>query len=234
MDEEMENEALEVPEYDEAEEGNIPDEQENDEQQEENKAPDEKQEEAVPLKKYLAMKEKYKKLEEEYNDSKFNEELVAYKKELKTKYTAKGYDPELAEMLADDMASLKVQIKGISSEDKSIDKLAESDPLYKNAKDWETDIRKAMKKDKTLTAELAYIKVRGGLSALRKEVGVDQMLKNEQKTPSDKQPKSSNGGSGSGSMSKLDPVDRAALKNLQKYQPDKKWTVEKYLKLKGN
>lgn len=193
---------------------------------------EEVKEETVPLKKYLAMKKEKKMLQAELDEAKFDSEIKDYKKKVVSRYSEKGFDPDLADLIAQDLAEMKLNVSKVGSINKVDAEISElaADPLYKNIQQYKVQVKAAMK-EKGLTAELAYISVRGGVNAILRESKVEADL--TPKTVETEKAPSSNTSSGINTNQKLDSNDKKALKNLQQYQPNAGWTVEKYLKMRG-
>jgi ribosomal protein L22 len=201
----------------------------------EEEATEEAPEEKVSLKKYMEMKRKAKELENTLNEKKFDDDIKIFKNSIKEKYKSKGFDPDLADLISDDIADMKSQLLGIKKQDnlkEDIQDLIKENPLYKDAINWEKDITKELKANKGLTLELAYIKARGGLNRILQENKIEDNLTPKKKLSNNAQPTTSSGNGRMESKFKLDADDKKALAMLQKYQPDKKWTAEKYFKSK--
>jgi hypothetical protein len=212
------------------------DETENDEQEE--------KEETVPLKTYLELKNKYKLTRKEYVDLKdkaLDDDLKAYKEEVRNKYVKGGYNEDLADMISEDFAKLKSSLNNSKSnlEDSILEEIEElkKDKLFADADDYRNEIINKIKETKRkgydLDVEDAYIIVsRQGKNRFKeKKVNDTQRSIIERKNKGTvKANVATSGSSSTKSKYILDEHDKLALKQLQNMQPDAKWTIEKYYK----
>lgn len=218
--------------------------EEIDETDETDEADEEDKEETVPLKTYLELKNKYKITKKEYVDLKdksLDEDLKAYRDKIKSKYVKKGYDEELADLISEDFAEIKTSLNNNKSnyEDVILDEIEElkKDPLFSDADDYRNEIinkiNETKKKGYDLDVEDAYILVSRQGRNRYKEKKVNDTQREVIKRKNKGTGKTNVATSGSSSTAPkyvLDEHDKIALKQLQKMQPDAKWTQEKYFK----
>jgi len=206
----------------------------------------EQEDQSVPLSTYLELKNKYKSTKKEYaelKDKTIDKDLLEYKENIKNKYVKEGYNEDLAEMLANDLSEMRASIQQRDSKyayiEEDIEDLS-SDPIFRDIGDYKESIiekiKETKKKGYDLTVEDAYIIVsRGNTRTKLKDRKINDTQreilnrKNKGTTTMNVATSSSNS---STPKYKLDQDDRKALIELQKMQPDAKWTPEKYYKMR--
>lgn len=204
------------------------------EEEQEEQIEEEVQEEKVPLKKFLSEKQRRKEVEKklrELEDKQVDSEVITKRNSIKDKYIKAGYDEELASMLAEDIASVYKDTKKKDTDtifDEEIADLVESDSLYKDAHLYKEQIRPLMKNG--LSAEEAYIKLRGKTILREARINQEQVSLGRRKEVENKNVPVSKGGGKATNPYPLDDKDRSALKSLQESFPDAGWTAEKYYK----
>jgi hypothetical protein len=201
------------------------------------------QEDTVPLKTHLELKRQnkdFKRRLAELEKVTYSSEIRDYKARIKQEYIEAGYEEPFAELQSKHLAETReiALIKKTSSieDDVSdeIDELAESDEFYSDAINFKDQIVKKIKdfksKDIDLNVEDAYVLVRN-VRTRYKEVKTnrDQRDKIRSKNTGIKGTNLPTASGGKVTPKyKLDADDIKALKGLQKMQPDKNWTPEKY------
>ena len=237
LDEETELEEDSLEEVDEPEEEDEIDEsvEESEEQEEE------PQEDKVPLKTHLETKKKYRELKKQLQELKEKEQsqdLISYKEQKKKKYIDMGYDAELAEALAEDLAENRGLIgnKKENTEDELI--LEEIQDLelsgYSDASQYKDKIidlaRKAKKLGEDIDIEDAYLMAKSTTkpTVTRNEIQTrieqqEAIRRRKSGTVSKKVSSTSSKPKGYG----LSSEDMTLLKQLKKDYPDAGWTPKK-------
>jgi hypothetical protein len=203
--------------------------------------------ESVPLSTYLELKSKYKSTKKEYQDLKdktIDKDILEYKESIKSGYMKDGYNEDLADRMANDLAELKTSIlqqqKTNSSSyiDEEIEELS-SDPLFRDIGEYREliaeKIKDTKKKGYDLAVEDAYVLVSKGFKSKLKDQRVNDTQRDVLNRKNKGTVKTNVATSNSTSTSpkyKLDADDKKALLELQKMQPNSKWTVEKYYKMR--
>lgn len=205
---------------------------------------EDEKEETVPLKTFLELKNKYKLTKKEYIDLKdrsLDEDLKAYRDKIKSKYVKKGYDEEFADLISEDLAEMRTSLsnKKNNYDEIILDEIEElkKDPLFSDADEYRHEIinkiKETKKKGYDLDIEDAYLIVsRQGRNRLKEQKVNDtqrEVLKRKNKGTG-KTNVATSGSSSTAPKYVLDEHDKIALKQLQKMQPDAKWTIEKYYK----
>lgn len=200
---------------------------------------------SVPLNVYLDMKTKYKETRKKLQsleDINTDSEILNYKNSLKEEYNKLVDNEELAEKIANDIANLKMSFKNdrpnkFSWVDDEIRDL-KTDPIFSDIEDYREEIIEKVKETKKkgfdLDVEDAYLLVsrtdkRGKLRDKKTNNTQREVIKNKSTTGKGSNVTTSQGGTPKPKYV-LDEDDKKALKELQRYQPDAKWTVEKYYK----
>lgn len=244
MDEEEKDEILEDEELLDGEETASEDEELLDDEE----TSSEDDEKKVPLKTFLELKSKYKSMKKnhaELLDKTLDSDSKSFIAVKKQKYVDLGYDEALAEELAKDLAELKAEAKTSNRshfEESIIEDIEdlENDPVFSDIGSYKAEIIEKIMTTKRKTGEvldtdLAYLLVskKKARSSLR-----DERINNTQADVISKKKAGVSGKTKVATSSsttakeqfKLDKDDMAALKMLQQFQPDAKWTKEKYWK----
>lgn len=201
----------------------------------------------VPLKTHLEVKRLNKELKNKlakFEETQYTNESLVYKNSVIKKYTDAGYEPSLAELIAEDMTNIrdlatsKKQSYIEDSIDEDIQDLAGTDEYYKDALDYTDAIKAKIKEFKKKGVELdvgdAYALVVNRTQKTR-NTNIDsqrEVLNNKKSgipTGTTNVPTAS--GSKVTTQFDLDADDNKALKRLQLMQPDAGWTPEKYSKM---
>jgi hypothetical protein len=207
---------------------------------EEHKEPDN---DKVPLSVHLQTKKELKELKKRLRESEerdIDNDLKNTREQIIRKYTEKGYDEELANMLADDIVGIKSEVKKsklnniddstLDEElaDLSKDKFFEDAPTFK--KDIQARVSEYKKKGIELSVEDAYISLRGKNRLKEIQTDIEQKASLKRREGEEKQVPSSTSAAPKNPYP-LDDADKKALEGLQKAQPNGGWTPEKYYKL---
>lgn len=199
---------------------------------------DEVKEDKVPLKKYLSEKQRRKDIEKRLKDleeKSIDSDILTYRDKIKKKYLEKDYEEKFAEDFAEELTSIYAELKKTSKKnddsfiDEEISDLAESDPIYEDASTYKDQIKDLMKKSK-ISAEEAYIKLRGKTRLKEMLLNKEQVNAAKRKEVDSKKLPESKGGGKAKDPYPLDDKDKKALKQLQETFPNAGWTAEKYFK----
>jgi hypothetical protein len=243
MNEEEKNTSEDEEEFDKVEDEGQ--ETELDEEQETETDDTDQQDETVPLSTYLDIKNKYKMTKKEYQslkDKTMDSDLKEYKETTKNKYLKLGYNEDLAEQLAEDLAENRslVTKRKDSMEESIIEDIQElkSDPIYSDIDYFKDEIiqkiKETKKKGYDLDIEDAYFIVsKQGKTKAREQRQNDTQREvlNKKKKGAVSTNVATSGSEASKNKYKLDEDDKKALATLQRMQPDSKWTPEKYFKM---
>jgi hypothetical protein len=210
----------------------------------------EEESDTVPLKTYLKLKDKYKKSRDrlaEFEDNLLDEKAKDFRSAKYEKFVKAGYSEEEAKFFADDALETYVLARGEkkSKKDEAISEEIDDlsyDESYSDIKDYKNEIVLKLKQAKQLGMELsvedAYFMVsKTSARKKHKENTIKEEIKEslQRKNNTQGQPVSASGKSSRTKLlAKLDDFDKKALRNLQKYQPERKWTVEKYIEVVKN
>lgn len=230
----------------ETEEQETTEEVESQEEELESQEEDSAQSESVPMAAFLELKKKYKNVRNERDTLRhknLDTESQAFIDEKKQKYLSMGYNEELAEELAKDLA----EVRGLATKSKAkndieiaiLEDIADmsKDPLYEGIEEYEDAILKkvteARRKGFDLEIEDAYFmvsKYQKRTKAKEKRVNDSQreVIERKQVNGTSTTNVPTSGGSAPKVKYNLDAHDKKALAGLQKAQPDAKWTAEKY------
>lgn len=219
---------------------NLNDEDNDEEDDEEDDEELDNKKETVPLAVFLAEKAKNKANKERLRvleESQMDSEIVAKKEVLKAKLVKAGYQEELAEILAEDKADT-LGVVSRTRKAKNADEVFKEDladlvvnPMYSDAKAYSEDIKNVMAKYKDMPIEDAYTIVRGRSGSKMKELETTVEQRQATKRSKGASKKVADASSKSNKKkAKLSELDKKAFEGLKQMQPDKKWTVEKYLK----
>ena len=199
----------------------------------------------VPLSVLLEEKKRRKDLEKrlrQLEDKELEAETLTEKQKIKQRYTSQGYDENIADLLAEDYATLKSEIKKTVLHNNRKDYLDEEiedlsrDSFYSDATAYQKEIKSKLSEFKSkgieLSVEDAYNLVRNPKIKLKelKEDSEQKTLLNRRNDTKTIIPNAS------ASIPKnpypLDDVDKKALVGLQTSQPNSNWTAEKYYKIR--
>ena len=203
------------------------------------------QADTIPTATFLDLKRKYKAIKKERDFLRvksLDNESIAFIEEKKQKYLKMGYNEDIATELANDLAEVRGLVAKNSKNDitnsiiEDIEDLS-SDPYYRDAKEYENEIiqkvSEAKRKGYDLDVEDAFLMV----SKHKKRTKYKEQKVNDEQVEiierkQNRSTTSSNVATSSSSNIKpkfnLDAHDKKALAELQKVQPDAKWTPEKY------
>lgn len=204
----------------------------------------------VPLKTLLDVKRQLKETKyklADYESKQHSQENIAYRDSIKKKYLDNGYEENLANLIADDLASLREisANRKIENEydilDDEISYLAKTDEFYADAVDYQDDIKGKIKEFKKkgvdLSIEDAYVltvnhKRKNRENRENRETSTQrEILKNKNSGATGGTNVPTAGGTGIKQQYNLDSDDKKALAKLQRLQPGAKWTAEKYYKM---
>lgn len=203
-------------------------------------------EEKVPLSTHLEEKKKRKSLEKkirELEEKELDSSILHEKETIKKKYIDKGYDEDLAVLIADDLINIKSEFKKSKLKEKRNNSFEDDlkelsrQSYYNDAltfkKEIKTKIDEFSKNGIDLSPEDAYQLVRGKtrIKEFITDTEQKEALRRRSEESSSKVPNAS-------SVSPknpfpLDESDKRALAGLQKLQPASGWTAEKYWKIKN-
>lgn len=175
----------------------------------------------------------------DYESKYFEESFKTTKAELKQEYIDDGLSEEAAEKRADREAKRDSQLKklesmitGLSSPVvDEIKELAEADEFFSDAASFKNDIAKKMKEHKGISAEEAYMMLRGRERAREIKQNLEVRTRYERKEVEQKSVPSSGSGKAK-ELYPLDEEDKKTLQTMQRLKPEDKWTAEKLWKLK--
>jgi hypothetical protein len=204
------------------------------------------QSDSIPIATFLELKKKYKEIRHERDSLRvksLDEESKTFIESKKQKYLKMGYNEELATELANDLAEVRGLASNKTQKNNIETAISEDiadlsiDPLYKDIKEYEDEIIQkvsdAKRKGYDLEVEDAYLMVS---KHKKKTKHKEQQLNDEQieiiQRKQDRTTTTSNVATSSSANTKskfnLDAYDKKALSELQKAQPNAKWTAEKY------
>lgn len=201
-------------------------------------------EESVPLSVYMKEKNKRKALVKEVEDLKeksYDIETRTFLDETKNELVDAGLDEEIASKLASRIA----KVMGSKNEGKSkyesiyedIADLAEEDDFFADANEYKQEIAKkiiaAKKVGQKMTPEEAYFALRGKqrLREIKNKTDKRKSIQNKDRDLNSTIKTASGNKGNINSKYNLNPEEKRTLSELQKAQPDAKWTAEKYYKL---
>jgi len=175
----------------------------------------------------------------EFESKYLEESFRSTKAELKQEYIDDGLSEEVAEKRAEreakrdsQMQKFESMISGLSNPVvDEIRELAESDEFFNDAPSFKEDIAKKMKEHKGISAEEAYMMVRGKERAREVRQNLEVRTQFERKEIEQKGVPSS----GSGKTKELYPLDeedKKTLQTMQRLKPEDKWTAKRYWELK--
>jgi len=202
---------------------------------------EEPKEDKVPLATLLDEKRKRKELERqlrEYKEKEVDTDAKLTKTQLRQKYIDKGFDEDVAESLADEFTSLrmevrKAQFKELEPIDEDLKELTR-DSFYSDALTYKKEIQSVItdfkKKGIDLDLEEAYLKVRGKARLKEYKTEIEQKALLDRRNADDKKLPASTSKPVKDPYP-LDETDKAALAGLQKAQPNSAWNAEKFYKL---
>lgn len=193
----------------------------------------------VPLNTFLEEKKKRKELEKrlrQLEEKELDVEILTERQKIKQKYVDRGYQEDLADLIAEDYSNLKGELKRSTLSkkdhlDEDIEDLARDD-FYSDAVSFQKEIKAKVKEFKNISVEDAYNLVRNP-KIKYKELNEDS----EQKRILKRRNESSNNTILNASASSpknpypLDDNDKKALIKLQELQPTTGWTIEKYFNI---
>ncbi|HAK12829.1 MAG TPA: hypothetical protein DCO78_13460 [Chitinophagaceae bacterium] len=207
---------------------------------------DEPQEDTVPLRTHLETKKKLREVKsrlEELEAKEYSEKVRAKRESVRLKWLNKGYDDEVASMMADDIASIYEEIgaektaRRNSVVDEEIDELS-SDDFYSDIKTYSKQIKDKISQFKKvgedLSVEDAYFMVVNPRTKLR-ETNLKEQQKNIINNKKQGTASKSNVPTAASKAAKnpypLDPTDKKALAGLKLAQPEAKWDEKKYYEM---
>ena len=186
-------------------------------------------EEKVPLSVFLEEKRKRKELEKETR--KYREDNT--RSEIKAKWISKGYDEDFA----NEQSSIEYGLKELQETlnntklDNEILELSNEDAFFKDAVTYKAEIKQKMK-EKNVTAEEAYLLLRGKTRRLELTEDIEQKnLLNRREASQAKNVIPNASSSKPTNPYPLDDSDKKALAELKKFQPNAGWDDAKYYKI---
>lgn len=184
--------------------------------------------EQVPLSKYMQEKKRRQELEKLFNQQAADRE----KDKLVSELIDRGWPAAEAELQASEKVRQRQEAEEVKLKllDFEIKDLAKSDPFYSDAEAFKDEIKDKMR-DLKCDAETAYMLLRGKARTREVQLQREQREQVKRKSPAATKKVASAMPEPPKSPYKLDDADKKALAELQKAQPDAKWTAEKYHKL---
>ena len=218
---------------------------ENTEEEEviEEKPVEEKQDDRVPLATLLEEKKRRKEIEKrlrELEEKELDHEILIDKKKISEKYINSGYEEALANMIAEDVAGLKRELRKnnlskVDYLDEEIQDLSR-DVFYSDASSYGKEIKSKITEFKTkgidLSVEDAYNLVRNPrlkFKEIKEDTEQKDLLNRRQTSKTNSVPNAS--ASAPKNPYPLTSDDKKALAKLQEMQPNNGWDVKKFYEM---
>jgi hypothetical protein len=214
------------------------------EDQEDQEDEEDQVEEKIPLRVYLELKKKHKEAKKklrEHQEKELDSEVKEFRDEVYQEWIDKGYEPDMAETLANQLVKIKNDFIGTKKKsledsiDEEIKDLSESDDFFNDAEEYTNEIKKKIREYKKqgvkLSAEQAYLQVVNVKTKVKEyKTKQEQLIANSKSKGKSKQAIVSQPSSKSKSH-RLSDDEKKTLNLLRQNQPDAGWTEEKYIKL---